>query len=220
VSLSDITLNLFIGVAAGVIVATVGLMLFDSDKLRRRLLEAFGVSTRRAGIRITQRKQLLQLFDEIFLSYKPNSSGRILLMSNRGGYPEFDPYTRILELAAHERTEIVCAVTRLVMDAYRQHRPEVVRSLVRAENVRLILFDDLTPYNFRIGVNTELGLGFFACYYGKAGNRVHLEGLSTKNPLLLEAIEAMYRGLSAHGTELTIKELDGLERTEKGTSAI
>lgn len=132
-------------------------------------------------------------------------------MSNRGGYPEFDPYARILELASHGETQIVCGVSRNVMDVYRQSHPDIARALVKSTNVRLMVFDDLTPYTFRIGVNTELGLGFFACYYGKIGNRVHMEGLTTKNPRMLDSIVAMYEGLMTHGSELTLQQLDAAE---------
>jgi|ERR1017187_2774886 hypothetical protein len=133
-------------------------------------------------------------------------------MSNSGGYPEYDPYSRILELAAHPNIEIYLAVAATAMRAYLVDMPQIAQRLVAAKNIRLFVFWTLTPYKLRIGVNTELGRGFVCAYYGHRDNKVDLEGISSDHPYFVEAFEAMYLGLIGKGTEITsdnISEIGG-----------
>ena len=90
--------------------ATLGLLLFDAETLRRRVARLFGVRLERSFARVRNRSQVVKIFNELFVSNSVGVGGRILLMSNTGGYPEFDPFPRLVELAAHKSLEIVAAV--------------------------------------------------------------------------------------------------------------
>jgi hypothetical protein len=202
--------SLLVGVLSGVAVATLGLLLFDTETLRRRVARLFGVRLERSFARVRSRSQVVKIFNELFVSNTVGVGGRILLMSNTGGYPEFDPFPRLVELSAHKRLEIVAAVTSQTIHSYYADHPEVLRALVERANVHVYTYNDLTPYKFRIGINTDIGKGFFCAYYGHDDNRVYLEGLASYNPVMIEALEAMFWGLIARGVEVSGQYLDQL----------
>jgi hypothetical protein len=203
--------NLLLGVLSGLVVAVLGMLLFDTETFRHRTARLLGIRLDRSYGRVRSRKQVIKIFNELFVSNTVETGGRILLMSNTGGYPEFDPFPRLVELSGHKGLEIVGAVTSQTIHSYYTARPDVLRSLVDATNARLYVFNDLTPYKFRIGVNTDMGKGFFCAYYGHDENRVYLEGLTSYNPIMIEALEAMFWGLVAHGTEVTVEYLNRLD---------
>lgn len=210
-SLHTLLNSLIAGVVSDALLATLGLLLFDTETLRRRVVRLFGVRLDRSFVRVRSRSQVVKIFNELFVSNSVGAGGRILLMSNTGGYPEFDPFPRLVELSAHQSLEVVAAVTAQTVRSYYAERPGVLRTLVTATNVQLYVFDDLTPYRFRIGVNTDINKGFFCAYYGHEDDRVYLDGLASYNPIMIEALEAMFRGLIARGVEVTGRYLDGLD---------
>jgi hypothetical protein len=197
-SLHTLLNSLIAGVVSGAVLATLGLLLFDTETLRRRVARLFGVRLDRSFARVRSRSQVVKIFNELFVS-------------NSVGYPEFDPFPRLVELSAHQSLEIVAAVTSQTVRSYYADRPGVLRTLVAATNVQLYVFDDLTPYRFRIGVNTDINKGFFCAYYGHEDDRVYLDGLASYNPIMIEALEAMFRGLIARGVEVSSQYLDGLD---------
>ncbi|HEV8558238.1 MAG TPA: hypothetical protein VGR06_17840 [Actinophytocola sp.] len=205
-------LNVALSVLAGIIVAALGLALFDTDKLRRRIANRFGLNLGRSYQRINTRTQVINNFNAIFVQDVSDHIGRILLMSHTGGYPEFDPFTRLLEISGHSNLEIHAAITEQTIRAYYRERPEVLRGIVSSQSVKLYTFADLTPYRFRIGINTHLGVGFFCAYYGHTDNRVELEGIRSENPTMIAAIEAMFWGLLRRGQQVTSDWLRGLEQ--------
>src|SRR5882672_8271230 len=71
-------LNVILGVVAGIIVAFLGLALFDKDKLHRRISGRFGLNLRRSYARINTRTQVLRNFNAIWVSDVSDHSGRIL----------------------------------------------------------------------------------------------------------------------------------------------
>ena len=123
-----------------------------------------------------------------------------MLMSNTGGYPEYDPYRKIVDLSSYRNVEIFLAVTLTSVRDYSQKNPEVVKAMVSSNNVKLYVFENMVPYQYRIGLNTEIMEGFFCSYYGHKSNKVDLEGIATANPLMLDAIETLFMGLLDRGT--------------------
>lgn len=202
--------SLVVGIISGSVVATLGLLLFDTETFRRRVARLFGIRLDRSFARVRSRSQVVKIFNDLFVSNTVGEGGRILLMSNTGGYPEYDPFPRLVELSAHKRLDIVAAVTAQTIRSYYADRPEVLRALVERANVRLYAFDDLTPYKFRIGINTDIGRGFFCAYYGHEDNRVFLEGVASYNAVMIEAIEVMFWGLIARGAQVSGQYLDQL----------
>jgi hypothetical protein len=208
---SAVAESLLVGIVGGVVVATLGLLFFDPETLRRRFARLFGIRLDRSYSRVRSRRQVVRMFNELFVSNTIEAGGQILLMSNTGGYPEFDPFPRLVELSGHKNLDIVAAVTAQTIRAYNDVQPEVLRTLAAAANVRLYAFNDLTPYKFRIGINTDIGRGFFCAYYGHDDDRVYLEGLASYNPVMLQALEAMFWGLMASGVEVSAAYLDHLK---------
>lgn len=201
--MGTILINLLIGVVAGIIVATLGIFLFNRDLFHRRLTNTVGWNLKRSFERINSRPQLLACFEPIFISNVSEHIGQIFLMSHTGGYPEYDPFFRLLELSGNNRLTVHAAMTEHTVKSYYNIRPDVIERIARAGNVHLYVFSDMTPYTYRIGVNTHLGLGFFCAYFGHSDNRVWLEGVKSNNLTIIGAIEALFWGLLRAATEVT-----------------
>ena len=203
----DILLAFAEEIIASVVIASIALLLFDVNEWKRRLFRLFGRRFYRSFERVSSREQVVRNFNKLFVSYTVDKGGKIYLMSEAGGYPEYDPYPRIVELASHAKLEIYVAVTLTTMQCYFADQPDTAIKLVTCDNIRLYVFDDLTPYKFRIGLNTDLQDGFFCAYYGHRGNKVDLEGIRSDNPIMVEAFENLYLGLLGKGTQITEQNL-------------
>lgn len=203
--------SVFENIIAGIIVAGLALLIFDIEKLKFRLAKIFGIKIYKTFERINTRMQVVTTFNQLFVSYQVKNGGKIYLMSNTGGYPEFDPYVRILELtSSYDSVEIYIAVTIPTFQEYAKIKPDIIRKLLTLTNVKLYLFKNLIPYKFRIGINTDLESGFFCTYHGHLDNKVTLEGIKSKNPLFLEAFENLYLQLLNHGVKLSLNNWESI----------
>ena len=198
----EFTASVLASLVAGIVLGVLGLLIFDLDKLKTRFNKVWPFSIYYSFERLNSRTQVLKNFKELFIEYRYQHGGKILLMSNTGGFPEYDPYVRIMELTTNSNIEIYVSVTRVSFKDYYSQFPATAIQVINNSKVKLYLFDNLTPYRFRIGLNTDLGIAFFCGYHGHNQNKVNLEGIKSNNPVLLEAIENLYIGLLSKGTEI------------------
>lgn len=197
--------DLLINLLASVIFAIIVLIFFDTDKLKAFLSKILPFTFYKTFERVSKREHVLKCFRELFINYSYEHGGKILLMSNTGGYPEYNPYTRIIELAMNDNITIYLAVSRVSFREFSQRNQRIANEIVRNDKIKIFIFDNLTPYKFRIGINTDIKTGFFCAYHGHNSDTVNLEGIRTNNPVLLEALEQLYMGLLSNGEELTLK---------------
>ncbi len=197
------TISIIASFIAGVLLALVSLVLFDKSRLLSYLNKFLPFSVYRSFSRVSSRQQLRQLFAQVFINIDSAQEGKIYLMSGAGGYPSYDPYVRIIELVATGRYEVFVAVNVIPFKEWATKNPERCHLLVQHPNIHLYVFDNLVPYNFRIGLNTALKFGFFCTFLGYQDNKVVLDGIKTENPLMIRAIEILFNGLLDHGQEIT-----------------
>jgi hypothetical protein len=203
-------LNVLASIVGSVILTIITLLIFDVEKFKYKFFKILPFKVYHSFERINSRTQVLTYFKELFINYNVNRGGRILLMSNTGGYPEYDPYNRILELTSYNSVETYIAVTRVSFKEYYSKFPQIGNQLVSNPKIKFYVFDNLTPYRFRIGINTDVGMGFFCGYYGHNENKVSLEGIKSTHPVIMEAIETLYLGLLGKGTHVTSQNLNSI----------
>lgn len=129
-------------------------------------------------------------------------------MSHTGGYPEYDPFYRLLELSGNAHLVVHAALTEHTVRSYLASRPDILEGIVRSANIHLYTFSDITPYAYRVGVNAHIKLGFFCTNFGHDDNRVSLEGIRSENPAVIGAIEALFWGLLRTATKVTEEWLE------------
>lgn len=190
-------------IVATVVVAAGAALLFDRERSIDRLQRLNPIRTPRTFRLLNSRRQIQDLYRAIFIDDNPVRGGRILLMSNTGGLPEYDPFSRLTELAADAELTIYIAVTAIVFAEWARANPNKYDDLVSLPNVNVYLFTNTVPYKFRIGVHSKLPLAFLAIYHGHEGDRVFVEGITTENPTVIEAIESLYFGLLLKGRKMT-----------------
>ena len=189
------------GIIVGAVFLSFLVLLFADIEKITKFKDRFASSEKYYSFEaVRSRPQILELFKELFIDFQfKTGGGRILLMSNTGGYPEYDPYSRILELSSSGKIAITIAVTKNSFRDYYSKNPEIAIKVATNPNIRLFLFDNLTPYRFRVGINTEIGKGFFCGYHGQDGSKVKVEGIVSENSVLLEAFESLFEGLLLKG---------------------
>ncbi|WP_298266172.1 hypothetical protein [uncultured Lutibacter sp.] len=192
--------TIFLDILIGLVTALLTMLIFDINKLKYRLSRIFGFKFYKTFERLGSRKQIIKNFNKIFVSYKFLKGGEIMLMSNTGGYPEFDPYPRILELSNFETLDIYLAISKFSFVQYIRDNPHIAMQLITSKKIHIYIFENQIPYQYRIGVNTDLKLGFYSTYYGHNNNKVELEGIQSNNKLVIDSIKAMFFGLIKQGS--------------------
>lgn len=165
--------------------------------------------------RINTKKEVLKEFKHLFLDYQCEKEGAIYLMSYAGGYPKSDPFLRINGLATDNKLTIYAAMSQDAFVDYAKRKPVIIKDMVCKENLKIYLFNDLTPYQYRIGVNTELKRGFFCgCFSKEQYDNDELEGFSTQNKVFIDAIIHLFQGLLKDGTEITSQNVSNYLTTK------
>ncbi len=145
---------------------------------------------------LNSKKQIGIIYKLLFLDVESIGSGELLLMSNSGGVPEFNPYSKILNLARTSRNgNIYVAVTKASFKEWSRRNGNVLVELIDQQNIQIYLFDNLTPSNYRLAVNTHIGRGFIAYNFGNEGDKNIVEGFSTENDIAIESIRRLFFAL-------------------------
>lgn len=165
--------------------------------------------------RINTKKEVLKEFKYLFLDYQCEKEGAIYLMSYAGGYPKSDPFSRINGLAADNKLTIYAAMSQDAFVDYAKRKPDIIKDMIRKKNLKIYLFNNLTPYQYRIGVNTELKRGFFCgCFTREQYDNDELEGFSTQNKVFIDAIIHLFQGLLKNGTAITSQNMSNYLTTK------
>lgn len=120
---------------------------------------------------------------------------------------EFSNYLALSSTNHFPNLEIYVAITLTTMQQYYADKPEIASELIAQSNIRVYVFDNLTPYKIRIGINTDLESGFVCAYFGHRDEKVDLEGIKSDNPIFLEIFETLFLGLLTKGVEITENNL-------------
>lgn len=153
---------------------------------------------------IYSRVQYYELFAEVFMQdLSPNGHGRILLMSDYGGYPEFDASGYLRSAGATGHRDIVAAVNTASFRSWAEADLSRAIDLVSQPNIRIVIFDNLAPHRFRIGVNTEKSVAFICFHYGHSGNKVRLQGICGRSEPFVACVSVLFDCLLLKGTRVS-----------------
>lgn len=198
--LSNFSGNVAASVVGSVIFVILGLLIFNRKKLRNNLNRVRDFFRPKTGWRklspIKDKTEVGKLYQSIFLDVETIEKGELFLMSNTGGVPEFDPYPKILNICRTSRKGMVyIAVTEASFVEWSKNNLGTLRELIEQENLRIYLFDDLTPSHYRLGLNTNMSRGFLVYNFGNDGDQNHLEGFSSSDRLVLNSIRTQFHSL-------------------------
>lgn len=209
--LKQITLSgILTGVIGSTIVAVGGMLLFNKDKLKSRFIQMFPLSMLGRVKPINTKNQVLSLFGDVFINYKPKSDSKIQLMSNYGGYPEYDAMPKLIDLAKDEKCKIniELAISSNAFQHWAARNTSKLDELKKLDNFKIYLFDNLVPQIYRIGLNSNLEKCFIACYEGSDRNEI-VEGFCAhKSNLLFDATEIMFKGFLEQAIEWIPDDLE------------
>ena len=207
--LSNFSNGLIASIVGSIFVIILGLYFFN----RQRLKENIDVMAAwlRPAIRwevlepLNSKKQIGRIYKSLFLDVESIGSADLILMSNSGGVPEFNPYRKLLNLARiSKKGRIFIAVTKASFNEWSRIDPKLLEELIEQENIQIYLFDDLTPSNYRLGVNTDSGKGFLVYNFGNDGDRNFVEGFSTENRIAVESIRRLFFALVENAEEFRV----------------
>lgn len=194
----EFILSFLASLIAGVVFSVLALVIFDPIQLHEKIYKIFPYLRARSIVYVNARTKVQALFKEIFIDFTPSKPGTILLMSNTGGLPHYDPFPRILELSSSRKCRIVVGITSAAFNQWIENNREMGQLLLSA-GVEIYVFQDLTPYEYRIGVNTEIGTAFLCVFRGQIENRVHIDGFVTYSSGMLRAVESLFHALISKG---------------------
>jgi hypothetical protein len=160
---------------------------------------------------IRSRTELLNIYDKLFLSSNPPPGTVIRLLSNTGGYPQYDPFPRILQLALIGKVTVKCGLSEQGFRSWARNNQDIAEKLLSTQGIEITVFEDLTAYTYRVGANSSSSEAFLAIYSGQKADLVDIEGIAGTGTGFHDLVALIFDSLVAKGKRPSIRQMFGDE---------
>jgi hypothetical protein len=160
---------------------------------------------------IRSRTELLSIYDKLFLSSNPPPGSIIRLLSNTGGYPQYDPFPRLLQLALIGKVMVKCGLSEQGFRTWARNNQDIAEKLLSTQGIEITVFEDLTAYTYRVGANSSSSEAFLAIYSGQKADLVDIEGIAGTGTGFHDLVALIFDSLVAKGKRPSIRQMFGDE---------